>query len=111
MKTTAAEVILLPSDVAPVDPKLSANGRTAKSKPRSKKDIQMSKAKYSVGVGVDLGTMNIVSARQTPGGNVETKRIRDAFIDLDSEAKKLSASLRSTTSRRMTNSSFSGIPP
>ena len=89
MKTTDAEANLLPvCKVTPVDQKLSDNGRTAKPKIRPKKDTQMSKVKYSVGVGVDLGTMNIVSARQTPGGSVETKRIRDAFLDLDSEAKK-----------------------
>jgi len=39
------------------------------------------------GVGVDVGTMNIVSARQE-GGVVKTKRVRDAFIDLEVEAKK-----------------------
>jgi len=46
-------------------------------------------AQYTSGVGLDLGTMNIVSARQTGDGkSVETKRIRDAFLDLDIEAKK-----------------------
>ncbi len=39
------------------------------------------------GVGLDVGTMNIVSARDK-GGKVATSRIRDAFIDLDLEAKK-----------------------
>ena len=39
------------------------------------------------GVGVDCGTMNIVSARQV-SDKVVTKRVRDAFIDLDLEAKK-----------------------
>ena len=44
---------------------------------------------YNPGVGLDLGTMNIVSARQTGDGkSVETKRIRDAFLDLDPEVKK-----------------------
>lgn len=33
------------------------------------------------GVGLDLGTMNIVSARQRDG-KISTRRIRDAFIDL-----------------------------
>jgi len=41
----------------------------------------------SPGVGLDVGTMNIVSARKE-GGTIATKRIRDAFIDLDIEAKK-----------------------
>ncbi len=39
-------------------------------------------------VGLDIGTMNIVSARQVDGGRTKTDRIRDAFIDLDLEAKK-----------------------
>ena len=39
-------------------------------------------------VGLDLGTMNIVSARQLTGNKVETKRVRDAFLDLDLSAKK-----------------------
>lgn len=39
------------------------------------------------GVGVDIGTMNIVSARQE-GGVVKTRRIRDAFLDLEADAKK-----------------------
>lgn len=40
------------------------------------------------GVGCDLGTMNLVSARRTPKG-VETRRIRDAFLDLDPGAEKM----------------------
>jgi len=40
------------------------------------------------GVGLDLGTMNIVSARRTAKG-VETARMRDVFLDLDAEAKKM----------------------
>lgn len=41
------------------------------------------------GVGLDLGTMNIVSARvDKETGKSKTSRIRDAFIDLDLEAKK-----------------------
>lgn len=39
------------------------------------------------GVGLDIGTMNIVSARQV-GDKIATSRIRDAFIDLDSDAKR-----------------------
>ena len=46
----------------------------------------MSKQKY--GVGVDLGTMNIVSARKGSKG-VDIRRIRDAFLDLDLSAKKM----------------------
>lgn len=42
---------------------------------------------YKKGVGIDIGTMNIVSARQN-GGMLSTNRVRDAFLDLDSDAKK-----------------------
>jgi len=48
----------------------------------------MADTKYKPGVGLDVGTMNLVSARATAGDKVETNRIRDAFIDLDVEAKK-----------------------
>jgi actin-like ATPase involved in cell morphogenesis len=49
--------------------------------------------KYKPAVGLDIGTMNIVAARQVASegkkeDTVETKRVRDAFIDLDPEAKK-----------------------
>ena len=44
-------------------------------------------AQGSYGVGLNIGTMNIVSARMV-GDAVKTKRVRDAFIDLDVEAKK-----------------------
>lgn len=47
----------------------------------------MSNESNALGVGVDVGTMNIVAARQE-GNAVKTKRVRDAFIDLDIEAKK-----------------------
>ena len=40
-------------------------------------------------VGLDVGTMNIVSARtETDSGKYATTRVRDCFIDLDLEAKK-----------------------
>ena len=38
-------------------------------------------------VGIDLGTMNILSARQV-GDKISTIRVRDAFIDLEPDAKK-----------------------
>ena len=40
-------------------------------------------------VGLDIGTMNIVSARQNKEGKIVTKRIRDAFVDLPISAKKM----------------------
>jgi hypothetical protein len=44
--------------------------------------------KTQLGVGLDLGTMNIVAARRK-SGKVELSRIRDAFLDLDAGAKKM----------------------
>jgi hypothetical protein len=43
---------------------------------------------YKPGVGLDIGTMNIVSARRGDDGVVRVKQIRDAFLDLESEAKR-----------------------
>jgi len=40
------------------------------------------------GVGLDCGTMNFVSARKTNNG-VSTKRIRDAFLELDPSHKRM----------------------
>lgn len=40
------------------------------------------------GVGCDVGTGNIVSARKTSTG-VETRRVRDAFLELPLDAKKM----------------------
>lgn len=40
------------------------------------------------GCGADIGTMNIVSARRTAKG-VETRRVRDAFLDLPSDSRKM----------------------
>ena len=39
-------------------------------------------------VGLDVGTMNLVAARQSKG-KVVTKRLRDAFLDLPIQSKKL----------------------
>lgn len=44
--------------------------------------------KLSKGRGLDIGTMNLVSARQTQNG-IKTRRIRDAFLDLPLDAKKM----------------------
>jgi len=40
------------------------------------------------GVGLDIGTMNLVSARRTDQG-VETRRMRDVFLDLPPSAKRM----------------------
>lgn len=43
---------------------------------------------HKFGVGLDIGTMNIVSARCPLGGTASFKNIRDAFLDLDLDAKR-----------------------
>jgi hypothetical protein len=43
---------------------------------------------YRPGVGLDIGTMNIVSARRETGDETRVKRVRDAFLDLDMTAKR-----------------------
>ena len=40
------------------------------------------------GIGLDVGTMNVVAARKTPSG-VETRRVRDAFLELPADSKKM----------------------
>lgn len=42
----------------------------------------------SPGAGIDIGTMNIVAARQE-GENIKTRRVRDAFIDVPKQAKRM----------------------
>ena len=46
------------------------------------------KQKFPLGIGLDVGTMNLVSARRTVQG-VETRRMRDAFLDLPASAKRM----------------------
>lgn len=50
----------------------------------------MSKEKETkhLGVGLDVGTMNIVSARKGDNGKPSFKRVRDAFLDLEMDAKR-----------------------
>lgn len=43
---------------------------------------------YRNGVGLDIGTMNVVMARKTTDDKTVTERIRDAFLDLELEAKR-----------------------
>ena len=49
---------------------------------------EKSEKKQKKGCGLDAGTMNLVAARQGAKG-IETKRIRDAFLDLPVESKKM----------------------
>jgi hypothetical protein len=51
----------------------------------TKKDSEQN---YHPGIGTDLGTMNILSARRGVDGQVRIKNIRDAFLDLDQDAKR-----------------------
>ena len=44
--------------------------------------------KIAPGVGLDIGTMNIVSARKTSKGTPIFHRIRDAFLDVEAGAEK-----------------------
>lgn len=46
------------------------------------------KGKIYAGVGIDIGTMNIVAARKK-GTKTVTARQRDCFIDLEKDAKKM----------------------
>jgi hypothetical protein len=41
------------------------------------------------GVGLDIGTMNIISARRDAADELVIRRIRDAFLDLEPDAKKM----------------------
>jgi hypothetical protein len=43
----------------------------------------------SHGKGLDIGTMNLVCAKQVGKDKVETSRVRDAFLDLSSDAKRM----------------------
>jgi hypothetical protein len=43
---------------------------------------------YRPGVGLDIGTMNIVSARRGDDGQVRVKQVRDAFLDLEPDARR-----------------------
>lgn len=54
---------------------------------RKNADTVSSVVDVTPGVGLDVGTMNLVSARQVDG-SVVTNRIRDAFLDLDLDAKR-----------------------
>lgn len=48
----------------------------------------MAKTQVKTGVGLDIGTMNIVSARNGANGKPSFRRIRDAFLDVEKDAEK-----------------------
>jgi len=56
--------------------------------PKVEKQTKPKSAPTPKGVGLDIGTMNLVSGRRGSKG-VETRRIRDAFLDLPLNAKKM----------------------
>ena len=41
------------------------------------------------GVAVDIGTMNLVSARKTENGTISISKLRNAFLDLPQEHKRM----------------------
>lgn len=45
-------------------------------------------AEVTPGVGLDIGTMNVVAARKSSSG-IETRRVRDAFLELPLDSKKM----------------------
>ncbi len=45
--------------------------------------------KEEFGAGLDVGTMNFVAARRNNGKNVKTVRLRNAFLDLPPEQKRM----------------------
>lgn len=62
---------------------------TEEKKPKTEaKKPDPKKPEYSLGVGVDVGTMNLISARKK-GNSIVTKRQRDCFLDLEPESKKM----------------------
>jgi hypothetical protein len=58
-----------------------------KIKSKSNED-QMAKAQIKLGVGLDIGTMNCISARYGENGKIIFRRVRDAFLELDKDAEK-----------------------
>lgn len=62
--------------------------KVAEPAPVSQKPAVAAQEKPSKYAGLDIGTMNIISARQV-GKNTEFKRIRDVFIDLTDDQVKM----------------------
>ena len=48
----------------------------------------MASKKAAFGAGLDVGTMNLLSARKDVDGKVVIKKMRDAFLDIDAEHKQ-----------------------
>jgi hypothetical protein len=51
-------------------------------------DMSKDKNDFQPGVGLDIGTMNFVSARRS-GKSVSTNRVRNAFLDMPPEHKRM----------------------
>ena len=60
----------------------------AKSENSTKKEKVESTSPQIYGRGLDIGTMNLIAARRTDRG-VETTRMRDLFLDLPANSKKM----------------------
>jgi hypothetical protein len=58
-----------------------------KNKSKSNED-QMAKTQSKPGVGLDIGTMNLVAARHGDNGKIATRRVRDAFLDVERDAER-----------------------
>lgn len=61
---------------------------TTKKAPDKKAPAKKAPAKPVLGVGLDIGTMNIVGARRTDK-EVQTRRMRDCFLEFEADAKKM----------------------
>jgi hypothetical protein len=46
-------------------------------------------SEYRLGLGLDIGTMNLVASRMTQGGEIASSSMRDAFLDFPTESKKM----------------------
>lgn len=74
-----------PQQAQPVQQEVA---KVAEPAPVSQKPAVAAQEKPSKYAGLDIGTMNIISARQV-GKNTEFKRIRDVFIDLTDDQVKM----------------------
>lgn len=70
-------------------------GSTGSVDSQNSREEDMSDNEIQSGIGLDVGTMNLVSARKV-GQSIETKRVRDAFLDVDA-ARKNMLNLRGTS--------------
>lgn len=92
-----SDLISDPQKVTPIESSKVVEASPPKVTEEHKKEqvVNMSETKVA---GLDIGTMNIISAKQkTKGGSVDFKKIRDVFIDLNEDQVKM-LKLSGTTS-------------